>query len=183
MAEAHAQWEALRADPSTRSDLGGPTSSRLRLAIPGNLIGACFEESSRLHYQGQYAEQSSRAMKSLKVEELDTVKRDLFRGYQSMSNAELRTRFDEWESVLPGMSMLNNTLQEATGLSPEEAALNVLSKKGNASSECMEPCWGPSSSGSSPQVALKSKFMGSESLGPLAMASEDCMLRRALKTI
>ena len=128
MTEAHAQWEALRADQATRSDMGGPTSSRLRLSIPPNLVGACFEESSKVHYQGQFAEQSSRAMKSLKVEDLDAVKRDLFKGYQSLSSAELRSRFDEWETGLPGMSMLSNVLQEATGLSAEEAALSVLSQ-------------------------------------------------------
>ena len=171
MPEAHAQWEALRADPSTRSDLGGPTSSRLRLSIPANLVGACFEESSKIHYQGQYAEQSSRAMKSLKVEDLDAVKRDLFKGYVSMSNVELRNRFEDWETGLPGFSMLSNVLQEATGLSADEAAVSVLTQ---STAESIEPL-SLSSGGSKLKPhssAAASASLSSEGLS--AMAIEDC---------
>ena len=68
--------------------------------------------------------------------------------------------------------MLSNTLQEATGISAEEAAMSVLSnKRASSSAEGRDPA-----SVCSPQVTNKLKPIGSEGLGLLGLAAEDCML-------
>eukprot|EP00971_Amphidinium_carterae_P080549 1593769-Amphidinium_carterae.3 len=119
--------------------MGGPSHSKLRLRIPANLVGAEFEESSQMHFQGQQIEQSAKPAKNMKLEDLlerccsfccedvEGVKRDLFKGFASMSSADdVQKKFEEWTSALPQQSLLSNVVADATALTVDEAALSVL---------------------------------------------------------
>ena len=55
--QAYENWEALRADPKTRRDEGGPAHSRLRLEIPAFLLGKDFYENKQSSYQEREIEQ------------------------------------------------------------------------------------------------------------------------------
>ncbi|CAE7828810.1 unnamed protein product [Symbiodinium sp. CCMP2592] len=68
--KAHQQWEALRANPDTERDEGGPPASRLRLAIPSWLLGKDVLQEKTSHYVDRHVAQSSKAAKR-KHEEVD----------------------------------------------------------------------------------------------------------------
>ena len=55
--QAHDEWEALKNDPSTKRDEGGPAQSRLRLAVPAWMLGLDFYEDKKSNFMESQVQQ------------------------------------------------------------------------------------------------------------------------------
>ena len=100
--EAHDQWEKLRLQPGIKTDLGGPPGNRLRIAIPGFLLGATPmsgpSSTSRSMPSGSLAKNSKASSRRRK---------------DFQEQPDLLT--DEWNHALPATSVMAVVAQPGSG--------------------------------------------------------------------